>query len=92
VTAAALHWRHKEELHCCFSFKARAQQGEAMQHLKLERKYGVVRFTGNLHHNRDHKLVFQSDDPVEAMQYLDSACAASNVKYGYMLVIKTDSQ
>ena len=58
-----------------------------MQHLKLERKYGVVRFTGNLHHNRDHKLVFQSDDPVEAMQHLESECVASDVEHGHMLII-----
>jgi hypothetical protein len=59
-----------------------------MKHLNLQRKYGVVRFVGTLQHNTQHKLVFQSDDPLEVMQQLQDMCARSDAEHGYMLVIK----
>jgi hypothetical protein len=78
----------KEELHSCFSFKPRAEQGEAMHNLDLQLKYGVVRFLGTLHHNRAHHLIFQSDDPLEVMHQLQERCAGDDVEHGHMLIIK----
>ena len=59
-----------------------------MNHPRLQRKYGVMRFTGTLHHNRDHELVFESDNPLEAMQQLETLCGTDDSEHGYMLVIK----
>jgi hypothetical protein len=58
------------------------------QHLNLQLKYGVVRFLGTLHHNRNHQLVFESDDPSEAMQQLETRCRADDPSHGYMTIIK----
>ncbi len=59
-----------------------------MQYFKLEHKYGLVRFLGTLHHNTNHELVFESDDPLEVMQQLEILCGSDDVHHGHMLVIR----
>ena len=62
-----------------------------MQNRNLQLKYGVMRFKGTLQHNKDHELVFQSDDPTEAMQNLERRCLADGLDYGYMIIFHEDS-
>ena len=61
---------------------------ELSELLDLLRKYGVVRFWGTVQFNREHELVFQSDDPIEAMNELERLCAHDDGVHGYMLIIK----
>jgi hypothetical protein len=61
---------------------------ELSQQLNQQRKYGVVRFRGTVHFNRNHEMVFQSDDAVEAMNELERRCADDDVVHGYTLIIK----
>jgi peptide methionine sulfoxide reductase MsrB len=61
-----------------------------MQPYNLERKYGVVRFVGTLHYNRNHELVFESDDPLEVMQQLETLCRTEDSHHGHMTVIRHD--
>ena len=56
--------------------------------LNQQRKYGVIRFRGTIQFNTDHELVFQSDDPIEAMNELERRCADDDAGHGYMLIIK----
>jgi hypothetical protein len=61
---------------------------EVINHLNLQRKYGVVRFVGTVQHNSQHELTFQSDDPLYAMQKLQEKCATVDAGHGYMLIIE----
>jgi hypothetical protein len=63
-----------------------------MQHLNLQLKYGVVRFKGTLEHNKDHELVFQSDDPTEAMQNLEQRCISDGPDHGYMVIFNEEKR
>ena len=59
-----------------------------MPDVQLQKGYGVVSFKGTLMHNTDHKLVFESDDPVEAMMELERLCATDTAGRGHMLIIR----
>jgi hypothetical protein len=61
---------------------------ELSEQLNQQRKYSVVRFRGTVQFNRDHELVFQSDDAPEAMNELERRCADDNGVHGYTLIIK----
>jgi hypothetical protein len=59
-----------------------------MQPYNLKHKYGVVRFVGTLRHNRNHELVFESDNPLEAMNELERLCVDDDGVHGHTLIIR----
>lgn len=56
--------------------------------IQLTKKYGVVRFKGKLYHNEAHKLVFESDDPLEAMSTLEEYCKSLPEDAGCMIMLR----
>ena len=61
---------------------------ELSEQLNQQHKYGVVRFQGTFQFNTNHELVFESDNPVEAMSELETLCAKDDPGHGYILIIK----
>lgn len=60
----------------------------AAMEIQLTKKYGVVRFKGKLYHNEAHQLVFESDDPLEAMRALEEYCKTLPEEAGCMIMLR----
>ncbi|MBV9863806.1 MAG: hypothetical protein JO316_00500 [Abitibacteriaceae bacterium] len=56
--------------------------------INLTKKYGVVEFTGTLQHNRNLHVIFESDDPIEAMTHLEEHCKTMADRQGCVIVFK----
>lgn len=62
-----------------------------MVHPNLQRKYGVVRCTGTELHHTVEELIFQADDPAEAIGHMKQACVAGGWQYSHKIICKDDS-
>jgi hypothetical protein len=66
------------------------QKRGAVKNLNLKCKYGVVRFLATPQ-SEEEELVFQSDDPFQAMHELQVRVALDNSNHSHKLIFKEAS-